>query len=79
MTNGIDRKYEIRLNALAVMTERLHGLSPTAKLINGFGYIAVSDQPVTSVSDVEPGNELEITLHDGKILASVTDTNGQEE
>ncbi len=77
--NGIDRKYEIRLNALAVMTERLHGLSPTAKLINGFGYIAVSDQPVTSVSDVEPGNELEITLHDGKILASVTDTNGQEE
>lgn len=79
MTNGIDRKYEIRLNALAVMTERLHGLSPTAKLINGFGYIAVSDHPVTSVSDVEPGNELEITLHDGKILASVTDTNGQEE
>ena len=76
LEGGMYRKYELRLNALAVMTERLHGLSPTAKLVNGFGYIASADQPVTSVGDVEPGSDIEITVHDGKILASVTDING---
>ena len=76
LEGGMYRKYELRLNALAVMTERLHGLSPPAKLVNGFGYIASADQPVTSVGDVEPGSDIEITVHDGKILASVTDING---
>lgn len=72
LDKSIDRKYELRLNALAVMTEKIHGLSPTAKLVNGFGYIASAGQPVTSVSDVRPGKEIEVTLHDGKIQASVT-------
>lgn len=79
LEGSMDRKYELRSNALAVMTERLNGLSPTAKLVNGFGYIASkSGKSVTSVSDVKPGDEIQITVHDGKISASVTDVKNSQ-
>ena len=72
--SSMERKYQLRSNALAVMIERIHGLSPTAKLINGFGYIASEGDPVRSASDVEAGDNMEITLHDGRIQAVVTVT-----
>ena len=76
---AVVRKYELRSNALAVMTERIHGLSPTAKLINGFGYMESDGKPVRSVHDVRPGSDIELTLHDGKIQAVVSNAAGQEE
>lgn len=45
MKNKYDR-YEHRVMLLA---ERLHGLSPSAKLINGFGYIEKTGTPVTTI------------------------------
>ena len=50
---------------LTVDIERLNGLSPTAKLINGFGYISHDGNPVMGVSDVKSGDKLEIIMHDG--------------
>ncbi len=57
---------------LELDTVRLNGLSPTAKLVNGFGYVTdKDDNPVRSVSDVNAGNELSVILHDGRIEVSV--------
>ena len=79
MKSAMVRKYDMTRNALAVMTERIHGLSPTAKLINGFGYISSDGEPVRSVAGITPGDDIEITLHDGRIQAVVADVTGQEE
>lgn len=54
---------------LELYTKELHGLSPTAKLINGFGYIEGSDgEPVTSVKKVKEGDQISLTISDGTII-----------
>ena len=55
---------------LELYTKGLHGLSPTAKLINGFGYLEDQDgEPVTSVHKVKEGDQISLTISDGTILA----------
>ncbi len=65
-------KYEKRRNSFMLLAERLNGLSPLAKLINGYGYMSSNEKPVKSTSDVKPDDEINITLHDGIIAATVT-------
>ena len=51
-----------------VDTVRLNSLSPTAKLVGGFGYVVnESNEPVISSKNVSPGDKLEIIMHDGSI------------
>lgn len=61
-------------NRFMIDLERLNGLSPTAKLINGFGYISEGDKPVTGVNDVKQGDDITVTVHDGRIEAKVVET-----
>ena len=77
----LHRLMEERLNRvkqrLEVDITRLHGLSPTAKLVNGFGYISDGDdKPVTSVKAVKEGDSLTVRVHDGTIDTKVIGTNG---
>ena len=51
---------------------RLHGLSPTAKLVKGFGYIGLNGAPLTTVEQAKPGDVLQIRIHDGDLEAGVT-------
>lgn len=54
---------------LELYTKELHGLSPTAKLINGFGYIEGSNgEPVTSVKKVMEGDQISLAISDGTII-----------
>lgn len=54
---------------LELYTKELHGLSPTAKLINGFGYIeGLNGEPVTSVKKVMEGDQISLTISDGTII-----------
>ena len=66
--------YNGKKNRFEVLTARLHGLSPTAKLVKGFGYITTADRPVTTVKDVAPGAELTVRIHDGTIVTEVKKT-----
>lgn len=66
--------YENKKHRCDVLTTKLHGLSPTAKLVNGFGYISSAQKPLVSVGQVKPSDEIEITISDGKIKATVTQT-----
>ncbi|MBR5969193.1 MAG: exodeoxyribonuclease VII large subunit [Lachnospiraceae bacterium] len=74
LTQKIRAVYERKNHRFRVLLERLNGLSPTAKLVKGFGYISVSGQPVTGISDVQPEDILDITIHDGHIVTKVTET-----
>lgn len=54
-----------------VLVTRLHGLSPTAKLVDGFGYISNKDKPLTSINDVKVDDDIHIIIHDGEVDAKV--------
>lgn len=73
MKNSVEKKYDRYSHRLEVLGTQLHGLSPTAKLVRGFGYVSCMDRPVESVRAVKRGDDLKITLHDGVIDAKVTD------
>ena len=74
MKNKYDR-YEHRVMLLA---ERLHGLSPSAKLINGFGYIEKTGTPVTTIKEIEKDDHITIRVHDGLIETRVTDVKEED-
>lgn len=57
---------------LELLTVRLDGLSPTAKLVNGFGYVSKDEEAVLGVKDLKEGDCISITMHDGKVDATVS-------
>lgn len=69
---AMDYLYTKRVHELAIFTERLHGLSPTAKLKNGFGYIEdAKGVPVTEVGQLKVNDTVHITIDGGQIKANV--------
>ncbi len=68
---GMRRKYELTVQRAAILTERLHGLSPTARLVGGFGYITKDSAAVRSVKELEKDDRIRITLHDGTADARI--------
>ncbi len=58
-------------NRFEVLLAELNGLSPTAKLVGGFGYVTKENKPVKNVADVKPGDDINIRMHDGDIAATV--------
>ncbi len=73
MRSNIDKRYDRYSHRLEVMGTKLHGLSPTAKLVRGFGYVSYMDKPVENACAVKRGDDLKIVMHDGVIHAGVTD------
>ncbi|MBR6402868.1 MAG: exodeoxyribonuclease VII large subunit [Eubacterium sp.] len=68
----MNQKYESYARRLEVSIARLDGLSPTAKLRGGFGYIESRGEPVTSATQVQSGDSIAVTVHDGTIEAVVS-------
>ena len=58
-------------NRFEVLLAELNGLSPTAKLVGGFGYVTKDNKPVKNVADVKHGDDINIRMHDGDITATV--------
>ena len=73
LVGTMQKKLEDRKHMLAIYTERLNGLSPTAKLVGGFGYVEAEGKPVLNAGDISIGQDIRLTLHDGVIDAKVTD------
>ncbi len=72
---AIDKKLDVASNSLSLYTTRIHAMSPTAKLIGGFGYIETDGKSVDTVSMLKEGDKLNITLHDGQINTVVEGIN----
>ncbi len=66
---------DFKKHRFAVALERLNGLSPTAKLINGFGYVSKGNEPLRFVKDANIGDDVLITMSDGVINATVNEVN----
>ena len=69
---GMERVFEEKKHSFEVLLARLNGLSPTAKLVNGFGYITKDEKPVETVEEVGIGDSLNIRIHDGMIETKVS-------
>lgn len=69
---NINSAFEQRKHRYDLLLSKLNGLSPTAKLINGFGYISAEDKPVVSAKNLSVGDDIQIIIHDGEIGARVT-------
>ena len=67
--------YKAKKHRFEILVEKLNGLSPTAKLVRGFGYISHDGKAVTTVDDVKAGDSIVMRIHDGEIDAAVTNVN----
>ena len=57
----------------------MKGLSPPEKLNSGYSYVAdEKGKNIRSVTQVQPGQRLDITVRDGSIQAEVLGTEKQE-
>lgn len=64
---------------LALVAERLNGMSPLKKLESGFSYISSGGETIKSIEQVSQGKILDITVCDGQIKAEVLEvSNGRE-
>lgn len=73
MKRAMEHKSEAYRHHYELLAERLHGCSPTAKLINGYGYIQSQGAALRRLEQIKPGDAITVTIHDGQVQASVTE------
>lgn len=78
MRNGINDKMEQSRHRYELLIARLHGLSPTAKLTGGYGYVEVNGKPCGDIKSVHKQDTLNVTLWNGTISASVINVSEQD-
>ncbi|MBO4396877.1 MAG: exodeoxyribonuclease VII large subunit [Eubacterium sp.] len=71
LETNIRRLFDMKKHRYELLVTTLHGLSPTAKLLNGFGYVTHDDKPIMTVDDIKPGQKMMVRIHDGDISATV--------
>lgn len=69
LQQGMKQRLERYRHRLALLTEHLHGSSPTARLMHGYGYLEREGKPVCSIGQVQAGDVLQITIQDGSMKA----------
>jgi len=73
--SGMNQYLANKKHKCDLLATRLHGLSPTAKLIGGYGHIETEvGESVKSVENVNVNDTLRITIWDGTIDAVVKST-----
>ncbi len=69
---AMEGKLKERQHELALLASRLKGLSPLEKISGGFGFLSDgAGDRVSSVSQVEPGDLVQVQIRDGKLLTRV--------
>lgn len=75
LRRAMDNKLQQYRHRLGIYLERYQGLSPLAKLNQGYSFVADTDgRGIISVSQVKPGDRVEISVTDGVIQAEVSDS-----
>lgn len=68
----LDRRLLDRKHQLALLSGKLHGLSPLEKLSRGFGFVTdETGNRVESVKELAEGQKLDIRLKDGKVKTQI--------
>lgn len=74
MVSGIKNKYQRNQHKYEVLLTKLNGLSPTAKLVGGYGYIEEENgKPIVSVKQINKQDDIAITMWDGTLKANVSE------
>lgn len=72
LVQSMHRKYQDRKHRYDLLLTKLNGSSPTAKLVGGYGYIEHPEgMPLQSAESAQEGENLCITLWDGRLTAKV--------
>lgn len=72
LNTGMENQIFFKRQQLNSYIQRLKGLSPLDKLNQGFSFVAdVQGHSVRSISQVQPGDVLQVQVTDGKILTRV--------
>lgn len=62
---------------LEILAEKLNGLSPVSRISKGFAYVTDKDnKALNSIKQVESGDDIMLTVNDGKISAKVNNVFG---
>ena len=71
MHKNVTEAFERRKHRCEVLLTALHGLSPTSRLVKGFGYISHEGKAVRTIDDVKTGDLVTIRIHDGSMDAQI--------
>ena len=66
------QNFEKKQHMCELLLTRLNGLSPTAKLVGGYGYVETNGKALKSVNEIQEQDTLSVTLSDGRIETVVT-------
>ena len=70
----MNRIFQNKKQIFALLMAKLEGQSPMKKLQSGYAYVAdATGKRITRVAEVQKGQELEISMQDGSVLAKVSD------
>ena len=73
------RKLEMNRHRLAVISERLNGLSPLDKLSKGYVYaVDKAGHPLTDINQINKGDDVVLSLKNGKAKAKITEIKNKE-
>lgn len=76
MRRMMESKLQIKKHQLAIMIERLKGISPLEKLSQGYAFLEQNidgrSVAVKSIKQVQEGEQLSVYVADGRIQAVVT-------
>ncbi len=74
LQEAIQRKLLARKHQLEILAGRLQGASPLEKISGGYGFLTdEKGRRIVSVSQVKPGDVLDIRVRDGKVRARAED------
>lgn len=76
IVNSIELKLNNEKSKISVLSGKLNALSPLDVLARGYSISYNNDMPITSVKNVENGNNIKVMVTDGEIFASVTEVKG---
>ena len=77
MEDVMTQRLQDRKHTLALLGGRLHGLSPLAKISNGFGFVTDQNgRKLESIKQVEPKDQISVRILDGRLTAQVVETHG---
>lgn len=72
LRHSIMTKVEKSKHKLGLLISKINSLNPLEILNRGYGMLEVDNKIIKSVKQVEIGQQLDISLHDGKIQANIT-------
>lgn len=71
LTNATKERCNAERHNLALLAQQLESLNPLQMMIKGFAKVEHDNKPITSVAQLQPNDDIRVTLADGYITATV--------